>query len=253
MKERDVVKRLKKAAQEKVSCDEQEKNKMIAAVLEKQVLVRRTGGFGAFLASQFRFINKTVVLGQIMWLLLFSYAVWDGAAFWFSDEVLCILSMAPPILLLLTVDEVARVYNRSMLEIEYATKYSLKKVVMGRLLILSIVNGVLLAAGIMYAGKRIGLSLLYTLSYSLTPFVCMTFILLLVMKKYRGERLIYAGISVYAIFLCIVWLGRMGVLSIYNRSFLWIWITLLIGSAAGVGYQVRKLWKMLGNFELLID
>lgn len=253
MKEREVIRRLRKAAKEEVSCDEQKKQMIISAVTEKGLSVRRTGSFGEFLVSQCSFINKTVVFWYMIWLFLFLYAVRKGEVFHFSNGILCILSMAPPTLLLLTVEEVSHIYNRSMLEIEYATKYSLKKVVMGRMLILSIINGIVLLIGLIYAGSKTGLDALDTLAYSLTPFVFMTFLLLIFMEKWKGGQLIYAGVSVYVILLLVVLVGRMEFLNIYSRNYLWIWLTLLAGSMLGAGYQVRKLCKVLEHFELLAD
>lgn len=163
------------------------------------------------------------------------------------------LSMAPPILLLVTVEEISHVYNRSMLEIEYATKYSLRKVVMGRMLLLNGCNGIVLVIRIGYAGHRIDLSLLHALTYSMTPFVMMMFLLLMLMKKWKGRQLLYAGISAYVTLAAVILLGRMEMLNIYNPDYLKLWITVLAGCILGAGYQIGKLWKMLGHFELMWD
>lgn len=253
MKESEIVRQLKKVSREKVSCDERKKREIIAAVTEKEVLVRRTGGLGEFLLSQLGFINKTVIFWQSVWLLLFAYAMWDGELLHLSNELLCILSMAPPVLLLVTVEQISHVYNRSMLEIEYATKYSLRKVVMGRMFLLNGCNGIVLVIGIVYAGHRIGLSLLHALIYSLTPFMLMMFLLLMLMKRWKGRQLLYAGISVYVTLAAVILLGRMDKLNIYHPDYLKLWIAVLAGCALGAGYQIRKLWKILGHFELVLD
>lgn len=253
MKERKIVRVLKKTAREKVNCDEQKKREIIAAVAGKEVPVRRAGNLGEFLLSQLGFINKTVISWQSVWLLLFVYAMWNGELLHLSNELLYILSMAPPVLLLVTVEEISRVYNRSMLEIEYATKYSLRKVVMGRMLLLNGCNGILLVIGIVYAGRRIGLILLHALTYSLTPFMLMMLLLLIMMKKWKGRQLLYGGISIYAALAAVIFWGRTEPLNIYNPDYLKLWIAMLSGCTLGAGYQIRKLWKMLGHFELVAD
>ncbi len=253
MKERDVVRVLKRAAREKVPCDEMQKERVIAAVSQTEIPVRKTGSFGEFLVSQISFINKLAFPGQLLWLMLFSYAVWGGQIFYLPNEILCILSMAPPVLLLLTVDDISHIYNQSMLEIEYATKYSLKKVVMVRLLILGGVSGMILLIGILYAKNRLGIDLVSVLAYSLTPYVCMMFLLLLFMKKWKGRRLMYAGITVYAVLLSVILIGRMEAFGIYKRHFLWVWLAVLLGGVFGTVYQFRQLWFRLEHFELVAD
>lgn len=253
MKDRDITKALRRVAKKKVICDEMQKERVIAAVTQTEIPIRKMGSFGEFLVSQFSFINKLAFLGQIMWLILFSYAMWDGKIFYLSNEMLCILSMAPPILLLLTTEEISHIYNQSMLEIEYATKYSLKKVVMGRLFLLSGVNGMILLVGILYAKSRLEIDLIAVLIYSLTPYVCMTFLLLLLMKKWKGRQLMYAGVSVYAVLLSVILIGRMETFDIYRHHFLWVWAAVLLGGVFGIMYQFRKLWSQLEHFELVAE
>lgn len=253
MKERDVVRILKRTAREKVPCDELQKERVIAAVSQTEIPVRKTGGFGEFLVSQISFINKLAFLGQLLWLMLFFYAVGYGQIFRLPNELLSILSMAPPVLLLLTVDDISHIYNRSMLEIEYATKYSLKKIVMGRLLILGGGSGVILLIGLLYAKNRLGIDLVSVLAYSLTPYVCMMFLLLLFMKKWKGRRLMAAGVSVYAVLLLVILNGRMEAYDIYKSRFLWVWLAVLLGGIFGTVYQFRQLWSRLEHFELVVD
>ena len=188
MKEREIIRALKKAGKDSAPCDERQKDRVIETVMKIEIPFRKTESFGEFFAAQFSFINKLAFLGQLLWLILFSYAIWDGQIFHLPNEMLCILSMAPPVLLLLTVEEISHIYNRSMLEIEYATKYSIRNVVMVRLLILSAVGGVMLFIGILYAKSSLGLDLVSVLLYSLTPYVCMIFFLLLLMKKWKGKQ-----------------------------------------------------------------
>lgn len=249
MKEADVIKSLKAVAKEKPDINEEVKNAMIAGLLNREIPLRSRGSSMDFLLSQIGFVNKIIWFWQGVWMLLFWYAVWNGDGFQLTHGHLCILSMAPPLLLLLTVEEVSKVYNRSMLEIEYATKYSLKKVVLMRMLVLSTVNGILLLVGIPLAGNRLELPLLEVLVYSLTPLLLMTFVLLKLMTRLQGEQLQYAGVSLYLVFLLIVLVGRMERFNIYSSRLFGIWGFLFVGGLLAVVYQGCKLGQHLENFE----
>ncbi len=251
MKEIDVIRNLKAVAKEKMDINEEAKNTVIANVLCRDIPIRSRGSRKEFILSQIGFVNKIVWFWQGVWILLFLFAIWNGNVVHVTNESLCILSMAPPLLLLLTVEEVSRVYNRSMLEIEYATKYSLKKVVLVRMMILSTANGFLLLGGILFAGIRMELALLEALVYSLTPLLLMTFLLLKMMTRLQGEQLHYAGISLYLGFLLIVMLGRMERFNIYGQNLFGVWMLLFAGGLLATIYQGCKMGKHLECFEVL--
>lgn len=247
--QKEIIKTLKKVAKEKDIPDDRKKDLIIAAVTQHEIPIRKWGNFREFLVLQLSFINRLVFFGQALWLLLFSYAVWDGQIFHLSNEMLCLLSVTPPILLLFTVDEISRIYNQSMLEIECSTKYSLRKLVMARLFLLSLINGSVLFAGILFAKIRLGLDAFSVLIYSLTPYVCMTFLLLLLMKKWKGQQLLYAGVSVYVALAGVIFIGRMEAFSIYRSDFRLIWGAVMLGCLIGIVYQFRQLWRRLEHFE----
>lgn len=251
MNEKTIVRNLRKIAKEKIDCNDEKKAAVIALLMEKEVSVRKKGSFKEFLLFQFSFMNKIVLFWQAAWALTFFYVLWKGKILSISNESLCILSMAPPLLLLLTVEEVSHIYNRSMLEIEYATKYSLKKAVMARMFLLSMINGAVLTAGMLFAKKQLALKILETLVYGLTPLVLMTFLLLLMMKKWDGERLKYAGVSVYILLALAVLIGGREKWNIYRESLKWAWFLLFVFGITAMAYQFRRLMQHLESFELL--
>ncbi|MCM1044979.1 MAG: hypothetical protein NC417_05680 [Candidatus Gastranaerophilales bacterium] len=245
MREKDIIGELKNAAKVPIPCDEERKEAFLVRIRERSVPVRKRGSFGAFVWSQIYFMDRMVLFWQGLWLLLFFLLTGQGESSLLTDKILCILSMAPPLLLLLTVEEVSRVYNKSMLEIEYATKYSLKKAVMVRMLLLSLLNGVFLAVGILYAKGRIGLTLSEALAYGLTPLLLMTCLLLMFMQRWRGDKLKYAGISVYVLISVFVLVGQSGRWNIYSEDLLGIWLSVLAVSAVAVVYEWRRLMRRL--------
>lgn len=251
MKEADVIRSLRAVGKEKVVINEDKKNAVIAAMVQRDIPVRKKSSIGEFVLAQIGFVNKMVWFWQGVWILLFLFAVWKGKLFHVTNENLCILSMAPPLLLLLAVEEITKVYARSMLEIEYATKYSLKKVVMARMLIVGVVNGILLFGGILFAGERLNMKLIEVLVYSLTPLLLMTFLLLKMMTVWNGEQLHYAGISLYVFFLFIVIVGRGERFNIYQQELFGAWLLLFVCGLIAAIAQGRVLAKRLECFEML--
>lgn len=251
--DRDIIKLLQKTSMEKPRPDEVRKDSIIATVLEAELPIRKGSSFAEFFLAQFGFINKNVIFWQLTWLVLFLYAVQSGSVFQLSNSLLCILSMSPPLLVLLLTDEISHIYSRSMLEIEYAAKYSIKKVILSRMLILSIMNGIFILIGIAYANRRIDLPLLDTLIYSLTPLLSMTAVLLILMKKFKGVQLIYSGISVYILQVLLIVAGQTEYIDIYSRDYLKMWLLLLLTSAVLIAYNLQRLCRILDNFEILAE
>jgi len=249
MKEKDVIKGLKTVAKEKPTISEEKKNDVIAELVQKEMPIRKKSTFGEFVWAQIGFVNKMVWFWQGVWFLLFAYVVWRGKLFSVSNENLCLLSMAPPLLLLLTVEEVAKIYNRSMLEIEAATKFSLKKVVLTRMLTVSVVNGVLLLSGMVYAGTRMELEWAKVLVYSLTPLLLMTALLLKMMTRWNGEQLQYGAVVLYLCLAVVIFIGRMERVNFYRQELFGMWLLLLIGGGIVAVYQGHRLGKHLEHCE----
>lgn len=253
MREKDMIKELKNSAKVPDPCDEERKRAFLLRMRESEIPVRKRGSFGGFILTQVYFMDRMVLFWQGLWLISFFFLTGEGGNFLFTDRVLCILSMAPPLLLLLTVEEVSRVYNKSLLEIEYATKYSLKKAVMVRMLLLSLPNGVFLAVGIFYAKGRIGLALSEALAYGLTPLLMMTCLLLLFMQRWSGEKLKYAGLAVYVFLSAFLLAGQGSRWNIYSENLLGIWLMILACSAAAAVCEWRNLMRRLERLEWMME
>lgn len=249
MKEKDVIRSLKAVAKEKPSVSEEKKKAVIAEMVQRELPLRKKSTFGEFVWAQIGFVNKMVWFWQGVWILLFLFAVWKGKLFHITNENLCILSMAPPLLLLLTVEEIAKIYNRSMLEIEAATKFSLRKVVLTRMLAVSVVNSVLLLGGMVYAGNRMELKCTEVLVYSLTPLVLMTALLLKMMIRWSGEQLRYGAVALYLCLVVVILIGRMERVNFYRQELLGMWLLLLVGGGIAAVYQGHRLGKHLEHCE----
>ena len=253
MKKREIEKQLYNIARQKVTLEEEKKEKNIQQMLDIGITIQKNGTLTDFICSQINFLNKTIVFWQILWIVSFLYLLKNKELFFINNEMLCFVSMAPPLLLLLTIEEISKTYQRSMLEIEYATKYSLKRVVMVRLLILSVTNGIVLLVGVLVAKNQLQITLADLLLYGMTPLICMANILLMLMKKWMGEQLKYAAFGVYVIFGLIIAIGRIKYFNIYTSEYKVIWMLLLVCGVVGVVYQIRRMQKYLNKFELMME
>lgn len=253
MTEKEIAKRLKAVAKEDVKIEKDKRNANIELLVNKGILEKKRSGTIEFIISQIRFTNKFDLLWQGVWMLLFIYSFWNGNVLHIENEALCILSMAPPLLLFLAIEDLTRIYNKSVLEIEYATKYSLRKVVLVRMLILSSINGLLIFVGILFAKHKMNLPLLEVLVYSLTPLLLMNCFLLKIMERWKGEQLKYAGVALYVFFLLAVFIGRTKHIGIYLPDVFVVWLLLFAAGIVATVYQINRLMKHLKNFELLMD
>ncbi len=253
MTEKEIIKRLKAVAKEDVKIEKDKRDANIELLMNKAISEKRRSGTFEFIISQIRFTNKIDLLWQGVWILLFLYSFWNGKVLHIDNEDLCILSMAPPLLLFLTIEDLTRIYNKSVLEIEYATKYSLRKVVLVRMLILSSINGLLIFIGIIFAKHKMSLPLLETLVYSLTPLLLMNCFLLKIMEKWKGEQLKYAGVALYFFTLLAILMGSRKDIGIYLPDVFGVWLLVFAVGIVATVYQMNRLMKHLKNFELLMD
>lgn len=253
MTEKEIIKKLKAVAKEDVKIEKNRRNANIELLVNKVISEKSRSGTMEFVISQIRFTHKLDLLWQGVWILLFLYSIWNGKVLHIENEALCILSMAPPLLLFLTIEDLTRIYNKSVLEIEYATKYSLRKVVLVRMLILSSMNGLLIFIGILFAKNKMNLPLLETLVYSLTPLLLMNCLLLKIMEKWKGEQLKYAGVALYFFILMVILIGSTKPIGIYLPNVFGIWLLLFAVGIVATVYQINRLMKHLKNFELLMD
>ncbi|MCM1467522.1 MAG: hypothetical protein NC086_05190 [Alistipes sp.] len=136
-----------------------------------------------FLLSQFRYMQKhnfAVSLGLFVFTLLF-FAGTDVDVIW-------ILSAFAPFLALSAAMEGKRSVRYGMEELEMASRFSMKSVLMARLILLETGNlfllGVVLPV-ILMAGKE---KMLYTGFYILVPYLLTAFLSLYTLRKVRGSE-----------------------------------------------------------------
>lgn len=226
-----------------------EKEERITEILKSQKLQRNRGSLLDFFCEQFGYLGKYCLIWQALWMILFYYLMKNISGS--KNSLMVLLSVLPAILTLINVEDITKIYQRSMLEIEYATKYSIQNLVMIRMMTLCLFHSILLVIGIVSVKTQFELELVKLLVYGFTPMILMTGILIYLMKYFKGEQLRFAGVVVYVGILIFCVIGNMERFSIYSLNYFRLWVLTCAASMVMLVYQIFKLRERLGNFEKL--
>lgn len=252
---KEIIGALKKVKVNMPEISSEKKEENIIKLLALEVPSKKYGNLWDFIIEQITFINGFIIIAQLLWGILFVLAFQNKEMRGFTNSELFLFSMSPPILLILVVEEIARVYNRSMLEIECTTKYSIKKLILLRMLVVSIGNILVLVITmpmiIPYLNETLKLGLGSLLLYGLTPLVLMTWMILIQMEKRKGEQLLYRTVTCYVILLSIGLLGGKESINIYRMEFQGIWLCTLVTGALACVLQFKKIYNEIENFNLV--
>lgn len=257
-KERNVEKRLRQyaAACARLPAEMEEsgkKEEKIRALLQIAPMPRTRGKRWHFVLEQIGYLGRYCLVWQGLWIALFWYVMHNDIPFpsaWGSEnEVLVLISLLPPLLALLTVESVTKVYQHSMLEIEYTTKYSLQSVVLVRMLSLGVFHAVILTAVIfgIHTGADSDIGTL--LVYGFTPMILVSGILMKLMQCCQGETLRSAGIGVYALTTALVIAGNTKYFRWYQPVCFRMWCAACGAGIAFSAWQFGCLRRKLGSFE----
>lgn len=197
-----------------------------------------------FVFGQMGFIRRRVWIGQFALLAIICMVLCTYLMTNIMDYmVLPMFSALTPLLLVFNIEELARISYRSMLEIEMATKYSLKKLMLSRLCILGITDLVVLTAFIFLLNMYLGNSLYLIVMYSLIPFN-ITVIGLLHLLKYQSKgRYDYMALA-YTLIVCVVFVTvpqRKPVL--YSGAYENIWTLVFLLSFGLLIKKLLSVWR----------
>ncbi|MCB2339155.1 hypothetical protein [Clostridium estertheticum] len=206
-----------------------------------------------FILSQIGFIRKRIWIFQIIILGLlclgfYNIRTQDSLNF----RTFSLISILAPFLLIVNVDEISRVYNKSMLEIEFSTKNSLKKVLVTKMLILGITDCIALIIMMIFAGNIMNISILRVIMYTLVPFNLVCIGCMKLMKYFNGNELNYACVTYSALLITILLLGRLNDLGIYAQDFILSWIILYAITTVIFALEMKTMWNRLGLFDEVI-
>ncbi len=215
------------------------------------------GTLWTFILEQIGYLGRYCLFWQALWVIFFCYMMRGGMAQFIGaakgNEILVAISILPPLLVLLTVEEVTKIYQRSMLEIEYATKYSLRNAVMIRMSALCVMHFLMLMVCVVCIHSRLESNIGKLLVYGLTPMILVTGILLKLMQYYQGDLLRSAAVGVYLLTAALAIAGNTEYFGWYQPVYFKVWCMACI---AGIAFGVRQfmsLNKKLENYEQIVQ
>lgn len=197
-----------------------------------------------FILGQMGFIRRRVWIGQfailaIICMVLRTYVMTNTMDY----MVLPMFSALTPLLLVFNIEEFARISYRSMLEIEMAAKYSLRKLMLSRLCILGITDLVVLTVFIFLLNMYSGNSLYLIVMYSLIPFN-ITIIGLLHLLKYQSKgRYDYMALA-YTLIVCVVFISVAQTRPVlYSGAYENMWMLVFLLSFGILIKKLLSVWK----------
>lgn len=229
------------------------KEENINRLLQIIPIKRTRGSYLNFVLEQIGYTEKYCLIWQVLW-VVFAYmmqmAIPGIGGEKYENMLMVLISILSPVLVLLTVEEITKVYQKSMLEIEYATKYSLRNVVMVRMFVLCIVHFVILAAVItaLHASLDSGTGKL--LVYGFTPMIIMTAVLMKLMRHINGEQLRNVSVGVYVMIAAFIIIGSTERFGWYQPHYFKAWHIVCIAGIMLSVYQFFNLSNSLKRFEI---
>lgn len=187
-------------------------------------------GIFAFVLSQTGYVRRWVWIVSALVFMLST----AGAAGLSADKV-WIISALMPMLALTVVSESGRSENYGMAELEMATRFSLRSVVLARLGILGVEN--LLILGVLTIGIwRRGDSAVQAGAGILLPYLMTTFAGLAVVRRKRGREAVYICVGIAVLISSLMMAPHGGIFRYYQmESGIWrtAAVLLLLAGTAG--------------------
>lgn len=223
---------------------EKEIKKMLAEAMEapaperKQEFLLRIGNFevsptvsyGRFVAAQFFYIGKWG------WCVSFGILLMTLFVCGFTDKnLLWVFSAMVPFLAVVFMAEGLRSEIHGMAELEMATRFSLKSLLMARMGILGAVHLLLLCLNAFIGYRQESMPLLHTGVYLLVPYLLTNTAGLYLARKIRGRESIYAILAVAAAVAVLPFAVRL----LYKEE-MFIWWLVALGI---LGVLSVKEWK----------
>lgn len=167
--------------------------------------------------------------------------------------VLWLISGLTPLLALTIISESGRSELYKMVELEMATRFSLRSVTFARLAILGLMNllllGVLLPIGLWNDTVAPFAAALYII----TPFLLTTFIGLYIVRKFRGQEAMYAYVGTSVGISISLFLSHNIIPFIYQEQYLTVWmitaLTLLFGNGKQCIAMIKKTEELSWNLS----
>lgn len=209
------------------------------APLRREEFLQKTAPLNArpgnFFLIQLLYIRKRI---WIVSAFLFTAALYASLAL--SADTLWGISAFTPLLALLMVAETGRSERFEMTELEMATRFSLKSVLLARLGILGLSNLLLLGLLFPVSLFRSRIPPVQAGLYIVTPFLLTTFLCLHIVRRHREREGIYLCTGVSACIGLLVYGSRLSLPRLYEKSFLAGWLAVSALSLICIIRQYRQ-------------
>lgn len=198
-----------------------------------------------FFLGQFSLLGRFSLLWELIWLVAFVGLMYYSKYFLGKENMMLLLSALSPLLLIVFATDLSKVLNKSILEIEMTTKYSIAQILLFRLLVHEVIQ-----FGIIFVGSLMGYlffeqSIAKMLLYGYTPLIMASALFLMIVSRFSGKSLQYAGISISVVFIGIVWMfGSFDLFyTIFEERCMWIWEIIMCCSILLFAVDVIKMRK----------
>lgn len=198
--------------------------------------VQTSIGIGTFLISQIAYIRKRVYLVSLL-VLAFAVIAADYAV---KDSVGTVAALMPFIALCM-VTESARSETYGMAELEMASQFSLKTIMLARFGTIGLVHMVLLCILIPIVGHGALISYIHAGIYLLVPYLAASVLECAAVRRFRGKEAISACMAISVMVSIINTLLRGLLLDLFGPKQIIVWILLAVYLTERTALEYRKM------------
>lgn len=191
-------------------------------------------GHGTFVLTQAAYIRKRV------WVLSVAvFAVLVGITAGWQQDVLWVAASAMPFFALTAVQEQVRSFAYNMTELELATRFSVKSIMLARMGLLGGFHLALLCLLFPVLALYEQMGIWHTGVYLLVPYLATTFLSMVCSRKVRGRETIYLCLG-NAVLVGSVQIMGQGIMQWYEGRFFGWWILALALLLAGNAWEYYR-------------
>lgn len=203
-----------------------------------------------FIFGQIKFINKKMWVGQFAaFVLLCVFSNWYIGVDEVDYRIYSFISTITPVLFIFQIDELSKLFNRKRLELEMATRFSVKKLLLSRMIVLGMTDLFVMAGWIAGLHRISGKGYWNLLLYTSVPFnITVIGLFFLVNVVNEGYSYHFAALS-YMALIC----GAFTVLPRWRQLLyepdnqIW-WIVMFVVSSGLCIYMIYRVWNLFSDY-----
>ena len=193
-------------------------------------------GIGTFLLSQIFYIRKRVYLAS---LLILALAV--IAADYVGENSVGAVAAMMPFIALCMVTESARSETYGMAELEMASRFSIKTIMLARFGTIGFVHMVLLCVLILVVRHSTFISFIHAGIYLLVPYLAASVLEFAAVRRFRGKEAVSACMAISVMVSVINTLLKGLLLELFGPKQIIVWVLLAVYLTGRTGIEYRKM------------